>query len=113
VSISPEVTFDCRSHSSWRASVVYDEIIKTFSEAPQPERYDSPPLIDTERRVTFGQIDHRLICTPYIEQNHFTIRTFVRRLIRLALGFSKKLANWGYVSHCMRSTSAFADFSDL
>jgi IS1 family transposase len=71
----------------------YGQIIKTFGESPQPGRYGPPVLIDTERRVITGDIDPRVICTSHVERHNLTIRTFMRRFTRLALGFSKKLSN--------------------
>ena len=44
------------------------------------------------------------ICTNHCERHNLTIRTFMRRFTRLALGFSKKLPNLAaatalYVAH--------------
>jgi IS1 family transposase len=68
-------------------------LIKTFRESEQPGRYGPPVLEDTERRVITGTINPRSICTSHVERHNLSIRTFMRRFTRLALGFSKKLLN--------------------
>jgi IS1 family transposase len=68
-------------------------IIKSFHESEQPGRYGPPVLEDTERRVITGTIDPFTICTSHVERHNLSIRTFMRRFTRLALGFSKKLMN--------------------
>lgn len=45
------------------------------------------------RRARKGRPEERMICTSFVERNNLTIRTFQRRFTRLALGFSRKLAN--------------------
>jgi IS1 family transposase len=69
----------------------YGVIIKDFAETPQPGRYGPPVLVGTERRVINGTIRREEICTSHIERHNLSIRTFLRRFTRLALGFSKKL----------------------
>jgi hypothetical protein len=74
--------------------VDYGVIIKNFREAQeQPGRYGPPEMTATVREVRIGDIDPYSICTSYVERQNLTMRTFLRRLTRLSLGFSKKLEN--------------------
>jgi IS1 family transposase len=75
-------------------TVDYGVIIKNFREGvEQPGRYGPPKLEGTAREVITGDIDPYSICTSYVERQNLTMRTFLRRLTRLSLGFSKKLEN--------------------
>ena len=48
-------------------------------------------MAGTDRRRIFGRFDLDTICTSHVERSNLSIRTFLRRFTRLALGFSKKL----------------------
>ncbi|KKM67975.1 hypothetical protein LCGC14_1465700 [marine sediment metagenome] len=75
--------------------VKYGTIVKDYRNATEPGRYAPPEMVGTERRGVFGIREHeeRTICTSHVERNNLTIRTFMKRFTRLALGFSKKLEN--------------------
>ena len=69
-----------------------------------PGRYAPPEVVSTERRPITRGLDPYSICTSHVERHNLSIRTFLRRFTRLALGFSKKLANLDaavalYVAH--------------
>lgn len=76
-------------------NVDYGQIIKDYAEPVQPGRYGPPTMVASERRIVFAgpELDPWSISTSHVERNNLTIRTFMRRFTRLALGFSKKLEN--------------------
>jgi IS1 family transposase len=68
-------------------------IIKDYQPAEQPGRYGPPEMVATLRRPVTRSLDADTICTSHVERNNLSIRTFMKRFTRLALGFSKKVAN--------------------
>jgi IS1 family transposase len=72
---------------------LYGMCIKDFRNVDQPGRYAPPEIVGMERRQVFGNFDPMTISTSLVERNNLTIRTFMRRFVRLGLGFSKKLEN--------------------
>jgi hypothetical protein len=60
---------------------------------PESGRYAPPALVATDRINVQGIRDLNTIGTSHVERCNLTIRTFMKRFTRLALGFSKKLEN--------------------
>ncbi len=71
----------------------YGTIIKDYRNAVLP--YTPSEMVGTQRRGIYGirEDEENTICTSHIERHNLTIRTFMRRFTRLALGFSKKIDN--------------------
>ena len=79
-----------RNH--FHGTVKHGILIKNYVN-PDVGRYAPPSLIGAERYNVNGISDLATICTRHVERNNLTIRTFMKRFTRLALGFSKKLEN--------------------
>src|SRR5205814_3569457 len=74
-------------------TVRHGVLIKDYEQSEQPGRYGPPVLVGETRRPLSPGLNPAAICTSHVERHNLSIRTFMRRFTRLALGFSKKLPN--------------------
>jgi IS1 family transposase len=74
----------------------YGMLVKIYGESPEAEkRYSPAECIGAKKTTIEGNPDPDYISTSYAERSNLSMRTFMRRFTRLALGFSKKFEN-----HC-------------
>lgn len=102
-------------------TVKFGTLVKNYGDAEQPGRYGLPELAGTTGTAYTPGLSAGTICTSHVERGNLSIRTFMKRFTRLALGFSKKLDNLtaavalhvGHYNFCryhstIRSTPAMA-----
>jgi transposase-like protein/IS1 family transposase len=77
------------------ARVDYAQVVKEFASAGGEEarRYAPPRLIGQEKKVIYGEPEEDRISTSRVERFNWTIRTGLRRFVRLSNGFSRKKEN--------------------
>jgi IS1 family transposase len=76
--------------------VDYAQLVKIYGEAPEGEKRYSPAVcIGAKKTAVEGDPDPAHVSTSYVERSNLSMRTFMRRFTRLAIGFSKKFEN-----HC-------------
>ncbi len=78
------------------AEIDYGQIVKEFA-SPVPEeqrRYSPARLVMAYKSAIVGTPNPATVCTSYVERANLTMRTHCKRLARLTLAFSKKLANF-------------------
>jgi len=71
----------------------FGTLIKDYRNASM--LYAPSEMVGTKRKAIYGMTEREIgsICTSHVERNNLTIRTFMKRFARLALGFSKKFEN--------------------
>jgi hypothetical protein len=76
------------------AEVDYAPLQKIYG-APQEneKRYSPAVCIGCDMKVVSGDPDPKHVSTSYVERQHWTVRTMMRRYTRLSNGFSHKLRN--------------------
>lgn len=79
-------------------TVRYGQIVKTYK-TPDTARYAPLELNKAERKGIHGIDDLWTICTSHVERANLTVRTFMKRFTRLALGFSRKWENLNAAIH--------------
>lgn len=86
----------------------YAQLVKIYAQdESKRERYSPSKIVRAVPTIITGNPDPNEICTSHVERNNLTMRTFLRRLTRLSLGFSKKLEN---LKHAIALHFAFYNF---
>lgn len=78
--------------AAFAGKVDYGTVVKTFRTTDGEGRYSSGEMESAVRTPISGKAFRT--CTSYVERQNLTMRTHMKRLSRLTLGFSKKLENF-------------------
>ena len=76
--------------------VDFAQLVKIYAQEEQgggERRYSPPDVVDIIPTTIFGNPDPERICTSHVERQNLTMRTFIKRLVRLTICFSKKWEN--------------------
>lgn len=77
------------------ADADFAQLVKIYASPLEDSRgrYAPPECIGAVPTIVAGNPDPDMICTSHVERANLSMRTFIRRMTRLCLGFSKKLEN--------------------
>jgi hypothetical protein len=76
------------------ADADHAQVVKAYDAVPVgPGRYAPPKVASVEKTAMLGNPDLDVASTSGVERNNLSMRTSMRRMTRLSLGFSKKLEN--------------------
>ena len=76
------------------ADVDFSQLVKVYSsDETTRERYSPGHVVGAYENTITGDPKLERISTSFVERQNLTMRTFMRRLTRLCLGFSKKWEN--------------------
>ena len=83
------------SGDTWPVGWTTGKVVKVYGMESKEDRrkYSPATIIDHRREAVLGKPQLEDICTSHVERSNLNFRTFMRRMTRLALGFSKKWAN--------------------
>jgi IS1 family transposase len=73
--------------------VDYAMLVKVFESAQEETRYCSAKYASCESRFVSGNPDPKHISTSFVKRHNWTVRTAMRRYVRLSNGFSRKVEN--------------------
>jgi transposase-like protein/IS1 family transposase len=74
--------------------VDFAQLIKVYGTPREGEqRYSPGEVVESVPVRVYGNPNPRRICTSHVERSNLSIRTSMRRMTRLSLGFSKKWEN--------------------
>ena len=73
------------------------QVVKIYEKGVHGAHREGPPKVEKTIRTTMtGEPRKDEICTSHVERSILSMRTFMQRLARLCLGFSKKVENLKY-----------------
>ncbi len=79
-------------YTAFGSGVDFGQIVKYYETEVTPSgRYSPPKVVSAKRTPVIGE--PKGVSTSYVERQNLSMRTSMKRMARLTLGFSKKLEN--------------------